>query len=179
MKKFFLIPLMTLMCSVMAFAGVAKIGTTEYETLNDAFAAAKNGDAIELLEDVTVTSVIGINSKNVTLHMQGHTITNSVTSNRLFRIYGDMTFTVVGNSDGISTNAKMVIPNSNHGSYGFVDFRNISGTPSNGTGFVAYNVDFGGATCYGSFFALRGPSKGGVVGQNILLQDLRYQLRKI
>ena len=169
---------MTLMCSVMAFAGVAKIGTTEYETLNDAFAAAKNGDAIELLEDVTVTSVIGINSKNVTLHMQGHTITNSVTSNRLFRIYGDMTFTVVGNSDGISTNAKMVIPNSNHGSYGFVDFRNISGTPSNGTGFVAYNVDFEGATCYGSFFALRGPSKGGVVGQNILLQDCNVKMHK-
>jgi len=173
MKKLFLIPLMTLVCSVMAWAGVAQIGKIQYETLNDAFAAAKNGDAIELLEDVTVSQMIPVDGKNVTLHMYGHTITNNVVHNRLFRISGEgNVFTIVGNADGISANAKMIIPNSNHSSYGFVDFRNSSGTANYGTSLNVYNVDFSGATAGGSFFALR------THYQNLLLQDCNVTMDK-
>ena len=170
MKKFFLIPLLTMLCTVMAWGGVAKIGTTEYETLNDAFAAAKNGDAIELLEDVTVTSVIPV-KKNLTLHMFGHKITNNVSNNRAFRIY-DATFTIVGNADGISANASMEIPDSNFGSFGFIDFRSTSNATTGKERLVVYNVDFEGATAAGAFFMLRANN------QSIKLQDVNVICEK-
>lgn len=105
MKKFFLIPLLTLMCSVMAFAGVvdlslgpvagpdgavieqapakikkatkdavnvAKIGETEYATLQDAFNASEDNDVIELLADCHPTNWLG--NVNVTIKGNGHTI---------------------------------------------------------------------------------------------------------
>jgi hypothetical protein len=165
MKKIFLIPLMTLLTCVMAWGGVAKIGTTEYETLNAAFEAAQNDDQIDLLEDVTVSTVIGINSKNVTLHMHGHKITNNVSFNRAFRIY-DATFTIVGNADGISANASMEIPDSNIGSFGFIDFRSTSNATTGKERLVVYNVDFEGATTAGAFFMFRAD------GQSIKLQDV-------
>ena len=56
MKKFFLIPLLTLMCSVMAWAdNVAKVGTTEYPTVQAALNAAESGATVELLANVTET----------------------------------------------------------------------------------------------------------------------------
>ena len=82
MKKLFLIPLMTLLCSVMAFAdNVAKIGETEYATLKAAVDAAQNGDEILLLDDydfgtVDYTKIINI-KKSVTLNGQGHTLTGA------------------------------------------------------------------------------------------------------
>lgn len=148
MKKFFLIPLMTLVCSVMAWAGVAKIGTTEYETLNAAFAAANNGDAIDLLTDVSVSEAIEVNNIAVTLHMYGRTITNNVgESKRLFYIGGtNGSLTIMGNEDGKSANAKMIIPDENVRSRGFVDYKLLSEAGTTGTSFAAYNVDFEGAT---------------------------------
>ena len=139
MKKFFLIPLMTLVCSVMAFAGVAQIGKIQYETLNDAFAAAKNGDAIEMLADAAVSSSITIDNKKVTLHMLGHAITNNVANDFLFKVSGaNGNFVVVGNADGISANASMAIPEGNTASPGFVscldDYVSLT----------CYNVDFSG-----------------------------------
>ncbi len=139
MKKFFLIPLLTLMCSVMAFAGVARIGNTQYETLNDAFAAAKNGDAIEMLEDATVSSSITIDNKKVTLHMLGHAITNNVENDFLFKVSGaNGNFVVVGNADGISANASMVIPEGNTVSPGFITCLDDH------VSLTCYNVDFSG-----------------------------------
>ena len=171
MKKFFLIPLMTLVCSVMAWAGVAQIGKIQYETLNAAFAAAKSGDAIELLEDVTVSSQINV-AKDVTLHMFGHTIYNACQQRMFYLGAQGVTLTVVGNPDGISANAKIIIPNSNHKSWGIVDYRSTNGTAYEGSGFVAYNVDFSGATCYGSFFRMRTDY------QRLMLQDCNVHMHK-
>ena len=138
MKKFFLIPLMTLMCSVMAWAGVAKIGNTQYETLNAAFAAANNGDAIYLLEDVTVSSSMSIDNKKVTLHMQGHTITNNV-AGFLFAISGASgEFVIMGNADGTGANAAMTIPEDNTTSEGFINCADAH------TSLSISNVDFSG-----------------------------------
>ena len=170
MKKFFLIPLLTLVCSVMAFAGVARIGINQYETLNDAFAAAKNGDAIELLEDVTVSSCITIDNKKVTLHMYGHTITNNVGGDWLFKVSGaNGNFVVVGNADGISANASMIIPAENTTSKGFVKF---DGDADN-IAFTAYNVNYSGVYPTANFlFDLCSSTKEDYVhSRSIMLQD--------
>ncbi|MCD7734916.1 MAG: InlB B-repeat-containing protein, partial [Clostridiales bacterium] len=55
----------------------AQIGETQYATLAEAFAAAADGDTIELLSDVTLSSAISINS-NIRLTLtsaEGHTYT--------------------------------------------------------------------------------------------------------
>ena len=59
--------------------GVAQIGETVYETLEEAIAAAQNGDTITLLDDVTGNFTIPA-GKNVSLDLNGHTITTSSTS---------------------------------------------------------------------------------------------------
>ncbi len=54
---------------------VAKIGSTEYATLEAAFAAATTGQTIELLGNVNQTTCIEINSETeLTLNMAGYTI---------------------------------------------------------------------------------------------------------
>jgi hypothetical protein len=79
MRKIFLIPLMTLVCSVMAWAdNEAKIGTTEYATLKAALDAASSGATVELLKDVSYTDAAGTANLNInkslTLDGKGHTI---------------------------------------------------------------------------------------------------------
>ncbi len=64
-------------------ANEAKIGNTEYATLKEAFAAAKKGDTITLLTDITLTEQIDITDQDVlsgiTLDGDGHTITCATT----------------------------------------------------------------------------------------------------
>ena len=65
-------------------ANEAKIGTVEYATLKEAFAAAKKGDTITLLTDITLTEQINITDQEVlsgiTLDGDGHTITCATTN---------------------------------------------------------------------------------------------------
>ena len=58
---------------------VAMIGATEYPTLPDAITAAKDGDTIKLLKDVTVTNPIEV-TKSMTLDLNGHVLTAATTS---------------------------------------------------------------------------------------------------
>lgn len=64
-------------------ANEAKIGNTEYATLKEAFAAAKKGDTITLLTDITLTEQIDVTDQDVlsgiTLDGDGHTITCATT----------------------------------------------------------------------------------------------------
>ena len=80
MKKLFLIPLMTLLCTVMAWANVAKIGETEYATLEEAVNAATAGQTVELIADVTSATygdnVVNI-TKSITLDGKGFKIVNA------------------------------------------------------------------------------------------------------
>ena len=69
----------TLNWVVPAVTGVAQIGETVYETLEEAIAAAQNGDTIKLLDDVTGNFTIPA-GKNVSLDLNGHTITATNTS---------------------------------------------------------------------------------------------------
>ena len=79
-----------------ASTGVAKIGETEYATLEAAFAAIQNGETITMLKDVTLTDRLFVNAgatpayagtnnryatttenKSITLDLNGHNITSS------------------------------------------------------------------------------------------------------
>lgn len=169
MKKFFLIPLMTLVCSVMAFAGivdytlgpvvgpdgtifeaqapakirtatkdvanVAKIGETEYATLHEAFAAAENGDVVELLADCSPSTWYSgeLDNTSITLKGNGHTITKPL-------IFANETSSpMVVTLDGVT------VSNNTWYAYiiGEVTFELANGTTnaftsSNGYGFLGY-----------------------------------------
>ena len=58
---------------------VAMIGAREYATLPDAITAAKDGDTIKLLKDVTVTKPIEV-TKSMTLDLNGHVLTAATAS---------------------------------------------------------------------------------------------------
>ena len=86
-------------CKVYA----AKIGDTPYTSLEDAFAAAQEGDTITLLQDLTIESALSDASngyfniaegKSLTLNLNSKKITVSETSAgnfTLFYIYGELT----------------------------------------------------------------------------------------
>ena len=60
---------------------VAMIGATEYSTLLAAITAAKNGETVKLLKDVTVTNPIEV-TKSMTLDLNGHVLTAATASDR-------------------------------------------------------------------------------------------------
>ena len=82
--------------SVVAFAddgnstNVAKIGDKEYATLQAAVDAAKNGDTIVLLKDITITSKQSI-SKQLTLDLNGKTLTGTAYRTIELTWTGDLT----------------------------------------------------------------------------------------
>lgn len=53
---------------------VAKIGTTEYASLADAFAAAEDGNTITLLDNIDLGDTTVVNTNTVTLDLNGKTI---------------------------------------------------------------------------------------------------------
>jgi len=53
----------------------AAIGTTHYDTLTKANSAATSGQTIDLLGDVTLTKMLHVYNKQVTIEGNSHTIT--------------------------------------------------------------------------------------------------------
>lgn len=148
-KRFALCLTIIVGTALTSFAqNVAKIGDTEYATLAEAVAAAGEGSTVTLLSSTDVSEMIPV-TKSITLDLNGQTITNNVTANRLFRI-SDVTFTIEGNKGNIIT------PSTNTQSYGFVDFRDATGVAGASTKLIANNVSFEGGTNEGSLFAFRG-----------------------
>lgn len=148
-KRFALCLSIIIGTALTSFAqNVAKIGDTEYATLAEAVAAAGEGATVTLLSSTDVSEMIPV-TKSITLDLNGQTITNNVTANRLFRI-SDVTFTIEGNKGNIIT------PSTNTQSYGFVDFRDATGVAGASTKLIANNVSFEGGTNEGSLFAFRG-----------------------
>lgn len=136
---------------VCTFAGVVKVGDTEYTSLNEAVAAAEEGQTVTLMSDVEVTEMIPV-TKSITLYLDGHTITNNVVKNRLFRL-SDVTFTIDGN------NGRVVTPETNTQSYGFIDFRDAGNVAGANTSLITSNVSFKGGSDGGSLFAFRGDNQ--------------------
>ena len=90
---------------------VAKIGTTHYTTLAEAVNAAEAGTTVKLLSDISVSNVIDI-TKDLTLDLNGKTITVETQNGRPFDIKSAVSFTVEANGGG------MIIPTSNQNCYG-------------------------------------------------------------
>ena len=99
---------------------VAKIGDTEYPTLDDAITAAKDGDTITLLKDVTDgDGVIVPSGKNFTLDFDTHTYTvtknlagSTGTKTQCFQLLKDSTLTFKnGTIKANNENVAMIIQN--------------------------------------------------------------------
>ncbi|MBR1716213.1 MAG: right-handed parallel beta-helix repeat-containing protein [Paludibacteraceae bacterium] len=92
MKKFFLIPLLTLLSCVMAWGeNVAKNVTTgtEYDNLTTAIGAASAGDEIQMLADLDIAAADFIKITNsLTLDMNGHYIALTETTQAAVQVYG-------------------------------------------------------------------------------------------
>ena len=155
----------------------AAIGGMTYDTLEAAFAAAQGGETIDLLEDTDVSGVISVTA-NVTLVLNGHTITNNVQNDRLFNVTSSG-FKV----DGTTAGSEMVIPKTNTQSYGFIKVSaksvvtleggSYSGDTDNGA-FVkiirdATGIDASGSTVY--FNDVTMESNGRFFDTNTLLTD--------
>ena len=79
---------------ILAAENVAKVGNTEYATLEEAIDVAKeSGDEIVLLSDAELSGTVSVTSGKVTINLNGYKITGE---QRLFDVKG-AEFTVKGN----------------------------------------------------------------------------------
>lgn len=89
--------------TVVVEQNVAKVGSTFYKSLEAAFAAANNGDKIELLSDIKLKKVIEISGtelegeKKLTLDLSYFNIESSVSP--VFKITNGAELTVIGGKD--------------------------------------------------------------------------------
>ena len=83
---------------------VAQIGTTKYASLEEAFAAAQNGNTITLLNDVSVSETVEI-TKSITLDGCNHTLTTTAT--RGIWIDSSNVNVTIKNMEIVSSNNKM------------------------------------------------------------------------
>lgn len=78
---------------------VAMIGSTGYATLSDAVAAAKDGDTIKLLRDVS-SDRINLEDESITVDLNGHTLTSTEAYGVMFCAKNGKTITVNGTTPG-------------------------------------------------------------------------------
>lgn len=122
--------------TALADDAVASIGSTQYESLEAAVNAANEGDTIQLIDNISIDSVITID-ESITLDLNGHIITNNVEKDRLFCVTAS-SFTV----DGTAAGSVMTIPENNTSSYGFIKVADRSVLTLNG-GTYSGNTDNG------------------------------------
>lgn len=93
---------------------VAIIGERKFSTLNDAVSDLKSGETIKLVKDVVLNDCLRFDSDNVTLDLNGHTISQSEDFNvsESFFIRNQKTLTICdtsSNSNGKITSNKITI----------------------------------------------------------------------
>lgn len=151
MNKLIAVVLAVMLCATMAFAAfaetadanVAKIGETEYATLAEAVTAAADGDTIVLLEDVDLGTEMLTVKKQITLDLNGKTITSAYAGDYA-AIYvgaaGDLTIT--GNGTVTATVGVAI------GNYGKVTVQNgtINGAEAALYNYYYNETTFGTAT---------------------------------
>lgn len=143
-------------------AHVAQIGATHYDTLAEAFQASTDQAEIILLKDTSVDAIIEVRA-SVTLNLNGRTIQNKVTKERLFHVYAPG-FTVNGRTAG----SAMEIPADNAESYGFVKVLAPSAVTLDGGTYT-------GNTANGAFVRVLGDASGSTVVMNDLQATTNYQ----
>lgn len=104
-------------------------------------------------------------TKSVTLNLNGKTITNNTSENRVFRLAG-VDFTITGKSEIDGTTGKFITPESNTSSYGFIDFRDANNEASPNAKLTVSDTSFEGGSNDGAFFKIR------TAGQTIMLENV-------
>ena len=152
---------------------VAQVGKFKYKTLEEAFAAAKNGDTITLLADIAIDSETFTIADGValTLDMNGKkiTVTDNKTSNyELFYIYGELTVTGNGTIELTATNNRewnamsaifhnrggvLTIKNGTFNHLGRTDMAFVIDNSGNYYGEAKTNIEAG--TFYSTYTAIR------------------------
>ncbi len=89
---------------------VAKIGTTEYTTIEAAFSKAADGETITLVSNASISGTISV-SKNITLDLQEFTLSNNSSIRNLISIASTGTLTIKGSGAIVheGTNASNVV----------------------------------------------------------------------
>lgn len=140
---------------------VCQIGETGYASLKEAFENANENDRIVLKKSVAADEIINV-AKSVVLDLNGFTITNNVSGERLFNVSAP-SFTVEGGTAG----SGMIIPEENTNSYGFIKVIAASQVVLNGG-------EYSGNTDDGAFVRLfNQPGVGDASGSTITLNNVQ------
>jgi hypothetical protein len=94
--------LATVLIPQTALSQVAKIGSTEYSTIEEAFSKATDGETITLVSNASISSTISV-SKNITLDLQEYTISNSCTKTNIITVSSAGTLTIKGSGAIVNT----------------------------------------------------------------------------
>lgn len=138
---------------------VATVNGITYPTLTEAIGTATDGDTVVLINDTAVDTTIYV-TNSITLDLNGHTITNNISEDRLFYVTAS-SFIVNGMDEGSS----MVIPESNAGSYGFIKVADTSVITVNGGTYT-------GDTDDGAFIKIFSNDELDASGSTIILNDV-------
>ena len=140
-----------------AESNVAKIGNTEYATLNDAITHVGEGETIELIDNVSDATGISVSAgKNFTIDFGGHTYTltgpgagSAGTETQAFQLLKGSTVTFKNGTVNIAPNANNIKRLVN--SYGTVTFEDMTFNATNQVGGEDYTLSFnnGNATFKG------------------------------
>lgn len=88
MRKFLLTFVVLVAGAMSAWAdGVAKIGETPYETLAEAVNAAQDSETITMQESVTLAGTVTVAGKNITLDLNGKTISGVCNAGQASLVY--------------------------------------------------------------------------------------------
>ena len=143
---------------------VAQIGNVKYETLEEAFAAAKNGDTITLLSDVEMTEIIRVtDSKKITLALNGFNVTITATG-KFIRVC-NAELTITGNGTIKERNpyfAPIIIKGGAEGSENFSVVNIKEGVTLEGWAGVMIDQTLGTANNYGMVLNVEGATLNGV-----------------
>lgn len=140
---------------------VCQIGETGYASLKEAFENANENERIVLRKSIAANEIIDV-AKSVVLDLNGFTITNNVSGERLFHVSAP-SFTVEGGTTG----SGMIIPEGNTGSYGFIKVIAASQVVLNGG-------EYRGNTADGSFIKLfNRENVGDASGSTIMLNNVQ------
>ena len=137
---------------------------TSYLTLAAAFANAQDGDTITVLTNNTLTGTIEITTDNLTLDLNGYTVTGAEGDHIMFEIKAAVGFTIKDTSTGqmgkaYSAESKVVLANSQN-----CNFALTSGTLESGSGAPVYIFGDGTQYTYGVTISggkLKSSSAGG------------------
>ena len=132
---------------------------TQYASLAEAVTAAEAGATVKLLSDISVSGVIGI-TKDLTLDLNGKTITVETQNGRPFDIQNAVSFTAEANGGG------MIIPTSNQNCYGLFKVSAAATLTLNGG---TYKGDTNGGSAY---------IRPSAIGYTVNLNDVQAEFNK-